>query len=221
MNLIFRYGKYLMQQVLRSGTLAALLMVISDAHGQTGTPSRPPVQGCTWEQRGNAAVGLTAWVQRCDFGTRKIELFFNANILFSRFSDGGAPQALIEIFKLLPNETHEKAMQRIFTAHTEHATAQRCVLSPYRENLPTTGVLRYTFVPNAAYQRELTAQADPNDIPEPPCGEWGVAPDGIQYFEVSSDVNVRKLLFVRVGQDEPLFDEKTLQLSTEKLLQKR
>lgn len=216
MNLIFSYGKCLMRRSIRcGGALATLLLAISGAHAEASTPSRPPVPGCIWEQRVSAAAGLTAWVQRCDFGARKINLFFDGTILFSRFSDGGAPQALIEIFGLLSNETPEQAIQRIFAAHTERATAQRCVLSPYRETPPTVGVLRYTFVPDAAYQRELEAQADPNDIPEPPCGEWGVAPDGIQYFEVSTAVNVRKLLFVRVGQDEPLFDEKTLQIGPE------
>jgi hypothetical protein len=44
------------------------------------------------------------------------------------------------------------------------------------------------------------------DIPEPPCGEWGDSPDGIQYFEVHPS----KIFFVRVGQDIPLFDEQTL-----------
>ncbi|WP_352830977.1 hypothetical protein [Mesorhizobium sp. M0830] len=36
-------------------------------------------------------------------------------------------------------------------------------------------------------------------------------PDGIQYFEVSTGAG-RKLLFVRIGQDEPLFDEQTLEV---------
>ncbi len=49
-------------------------------------------------------------------------------------------------------------------------------------------------------------------MPEPPCGEWGDQPDGVQYFEVSTKSSARKILFVRIGQDEPLFDEKSLQL---------
>jgi hypothetical protein len=85
-------------------------------------------------------------------------------------------------------------------------------LAPYRDTVAPAGVQRFTFVPDTGYDKELTAQADPNDIPEPPCGEWGAAPDGIQYFEVHPGSKVRKVLFVRVGQDEPLFDENTLQL---------
>ena len=84
------------------------------------------------------------------------------------------------------------------------------VLAPYGgEKRP--GATRYTFVPNAAYQKELDAKADPNEVGDPPCGDWGDAPDGIQYFEVQP--GARKVLFVRAGQDEPLFDERTLRLT--------
>lgn len=63
--------------------------------------------------------------------------------------------------------------------------------------------------PGAAYAKELKALADPNEVPEPPCGDLGEMPDGIRYFEVPAGEG-RKLLFVRIGQDEPLFDEQTL-----------
>ena len=66
-------------------------------------------------------------------------------------------------------------------------------------------------MPNAAYQKELDAKADPNEVGDPPCGDWGDTPDGIQYFEAQPAA--RKVLFVRVGQDEPLFDERTLRLT--------
>jgi hypothetical protein len=36
-------------------------------------------------------------------------------------------------------------------------------------------------------------------------------PDGIQYFEVPAGEG-RKVLFVRAGQDGPLFDEQTLRV---------
>jgi hypothetical protein len=36
-------------------------------------------------------------------------------------------------------------------------------------------------------------------------------PDGIQYFEVPAG-GARKLLFIPIGQDEPLFDEQTLRV---------
>jgi len=90
----------------------------------------------------------------------------------------------------------------------------RCVLAPYHDASTKTpaGVLRYTFVPNKAYQKTLDAHASPDEVPDPPCGDWGEAPDGIQYFEAQPSSGVAKVLFVRIGQDEPLFDDATLRL---------
>jgi len=177
------------------------------------SPSRPASKGCKWEKLADRNVGLDAWVQRCDYGFRKIDFLFVDHALAIRYSDGGAPEPLIDVLDLNPGETTEDGIKRIFAARTDKAVAQRCVLAPYRATpSPPVGARRYTFVPNAAYAKELRAKADPSDVGDPPCGEFGDAPDGIQYFEAWPAGKARKVLFVRVGQDEPLFDEKTLRL---------
>ena len=43
-------------------------------------------------------------------------------------------------------------------------------------------------------------------------GKPSRAPDGIRYFETHPQSAARKFLFVRVGQDTPLFDEQSLEL---------
>ncbi|HTA65665.1 MAG TPA: hypothetical protein VK753_09175, partial [Xanthomonadaceae bacterium] len=99
---------------------------------------------------------------------------------------------------------------------TEKKLVAQCVLTPYHGNglggATPVGARRYTFQSNAALGKALKAKADPNDVPEPACGAWGDDPDGIQYFEAQPASGVQKALFVRVGQDEPLFDEATLRL---------
>ncbi len=64
----------------------------------------------------------------------------------------------------------------------------------------------------SALAKALKAKADPDDVPDPLCGDWGDAPDSIQYWEAQPASGVAKVLFVRVGQDTPLFDEATLRL---------
>lgn len=172
-------------------------------------PSRPPVKGCKWEKVSDAKLGFEAWVQRCDFGFRKIDLFIKSSSLFQRFSDGGKPDPLIDVLPLLPGETAEVGIKRIFASHTKPQLAKRCVLTTYKGDR-RPGATRYTFVPDRTFQKELDKKADPNEVGDPPCGDWGDAPDGIQYFEVQP--GARSVLFVRVGQDEPLFDEKTLRV---------
>jgi hypothetical protein len=197
---------------------AALLLVASlpaaAAGAAAGGPSRKPVKGCAWRKISDPALGLEAWVQRCDFGFRKIDFQVAKTALLIRWSDGGGTtEPVVEVLDLLQGETPEAGIRRIFAQHTDKKVAARCVPRRYTEGTTPAGAQRFTFVPDTAYQKELDAKAKAEDgVPDPPCGDWGVAPDGIQYFEAQPASGARKVLFVRVGQDEPLFDEATLRL---------
>ncbi|MEO7363863.1 MAG: hypothetical protein ABI120_26270, partial [Gemmatimonadaceae bacterium] len=150
---------------------------------------------------------------RCDFGNRQIHLYIKGNALMQQYSDAGATaDKIIEAFALLPNEAADAGVRRVYLAHTPKAISEKCVIAPYTLGKTAADAKRFTFVPNAAYEKSLKAKQDPYDIPEPPCGDWGIAPDGQQFFEVWPAGTVRRLLFVRIGQDTPLFDEMTLQL---------
>lgn len=195
---------------MRLKALLLLLLLAAPFGAAADHPSRPPAKNCKWEKLSDAALGLDAWVQRCNYGSRKIDLFTKGPSLYIRYSDGGAPDPLIDVLPLLPGETAEAAMKRIFLSHTLPKIAKRCVLAPYPGD-KRAGATRYTFLPNAAYKKELDAKSDPNEVGDPACGDWGDAPDGIQYFEVHP--GARRVLFVRVGQDEPLFDDNTLRLT--------
>lgn len=179
-------------------------------------PSRAASKDCRWEKLKDDKLGLEAWVERCNYGNRKIDLFARNNALMLRYSDGGEPEALIETFDLKADETPEAGVKRIFAEHTpDKNVAARCLMKPYKgynDPGPPPGAKRYTFVANADLQKEVDKKTDPGDIPEPACGEWGDMPDGIQYFEVQPANNPHKVMFVRAGQDEPMFDERTLRL---------
>ncbi|MCA0031665.1 hypothetical protein [Mesorhizobium sp. B263B2A] len=191
-----------------SATLSAVTLA---AVADEPAPSRPPIEKCVWERLADKTIGLAAWAQRCDFGFRQIHFEFAGNALAIKYSDGGAADPLVELFDIKPGETAEAALQRLFLEKTDKAVSDRCVLMPYTEVAVPAGLKRYTFSPNAAYAKELEALTNPDEVPEPPCGDWGEMPDGIQYFEVPAGEGM-KVLFVRAGQDEPLFDEQTLRM---------
>jgi hypothetical protein len=181
-------------------------------------PSRPAEKGCAWEKFSDANLGLDAWVQRCDFGKRKIDFVAVEHSLAQRYSDStGAPELVIAVLDLLPAETPEHGIQRLFAARTSSKLVAQCALTPFHDagglvGKTPAGVKRYSFVANAALAKALKAKADPNDVPPPACGAWGDDPDGIQYFEAQPASGVQKVMFVRVGQDHPLFDEATIRL---------
>ena len=194
-------------------TLVVICLLTAATPAAKDAPSRAADKGCAWEKIDDQSLGLAAWAERCDYGFRKINLYVKQNTLMQHYSDGGEDEALIEVFDLRDAETPETGVKRVFAEHTpDKNLVARCLLKPYDDDPVPAGRKRYTFKPNAALQKELDKQTDPGDIPEPPCGDWGYAPDGIQYFETQPASNTRRILFVRVGQDEPLFDENTLRL---------
>ena len=175
-------------------------------------PSRLAGKQCAWEMVSDAALGLEASVQRCDYGFRKVHLYAKGNALLMHYSDGGEDEKLIETCVLKDNETPREGIKRVFDEHTpDKFLAARCLVQPYQGEGPVPkGAKRYTVLPNAALKKELDAKQDPGDIPEPPCGEWGDMPDSVQYYEAQEGVG--RIMIVRAGQDEPMFDEKTLRL---------
>jgi len=191
--------------------LATALAFPASAEDET-RPSRPPSKGCAWEKAASEALGLEAWAQRCDFGARKVDFVFEKNSLALRDSDGGKTDPVVDIFDLQPDERVQPGIKRIFLDHSKPYLATRCILVPYRGEKPPVGVERYSMVPNRGYRKELSKRAGGDEAPGLPCGEYGDGPDGLRYFEAQPRTGVRRVLFVRVGKDEPVFDEKTLRL---------
>ena len=145
----------------------------------------------------DATLGLDIWVQRCDFGDRKINLYAKGNALMLHYSDGGEDEKLIETFETQADEKPEAAIKRVFTAHTsDKDLVARCLVKPYKGygHVPK-GAQRYTVLPNAGLKKELDAKTDPGDIPEPPCGDWGDMPDSVQYYEAQD--GARRIMIVR------------------------
>jgi hypothetical protein len=177
-------------------------------------PSRPADDGCKWERFSDPSLPLDAWVQRCHFGDRKVDVVVVDHSLAERFSDlKSAPVKMIDVFDLQPGETPEQGIRRLFAEQTDKKLAAQCVLAPYHESgkVPA-GVKRYSFVPNATLAKALKAKADPNDVPDPACGDFGDQPDAIEYWETQPANSRTRVMYVRVGQDQPLFDEATLRL---------
>ena len=199
--------------------LSCATAALAAAPAAADKPSRAPEKGCKWEKVTSPTLGFEAWVQQCTFGARTIRLYAKVNKLMQHWSDGGEDEALVESFPLEPNESAEAGVKRVFATHTaDKALVAGCVLHPYSpegEDPPRlpAGVKRYDFQPNAALQKQIDAKRGPDDdgVPDPPCGEWGYMPDGIQYFETQRGANA--VLIVRAGQEEhPQFDEQTLRV---------
>jgi hypothetical protein len=196
------------RKIIFSLALLALPASTIAAHAEADVPSRPAIEGCTWRQITEMNNGLTSWVQSCDFGDRKIDMSFDNGNLVQTYSDGGDAEPVVQVFKVNEGETAQAAMQRAFGEKTDAATVAKCVIAPFDGNEKLEGGDQFSFVPNADYAAELAKTATADEVPEPPCGEVGVWPDGIQYWQGKDGDGY--VMFVTVGQDAPLFDEKTI-----------
>jgi hypothetical protein len=192
---------------MKLGFLACSLLLASAALA-ADAPSRAAFEGCTWRKISDPTLGLEAWVQRCKHG---IDFAAQDHALAMLDSASKQPEKVIRMFDLLPGETPETGLRRIFDAQTSRKVAARCVLATYKPAAKRAGVKRYEFVPDKAYQKALDAKRQ-DGVPDPPCGELGMQPDFAQYFEVQPASGSRKVMLIDAGQDTPLFDEETLHL---------
>ena len=196
---------------MRKPTIAVAILLVAVAAAAADQPSRPAFEHCSWRKLSDRTLGLEAWVQRCDYGSRKTDFVVQDHALAMRDSDSGKPETVIRLFDLLPDETPETGLRRIFAARTEKKVAKRCVLAAYKPAAKRAGVKRYEFIPDKTYRKELDARHE-EGIPDPPCGDLGTQPDSVQYFEVQPASGSREVMLVDAGQDTPLFDEETLRL---------
>ena len=65
-------------------------------------PSRPAYDKCKWEKLSDEKTVISAWVQPCDYGFRKIDFLFEGKSLMVRFSDGGKPEPLVDVIDITP-----------------------------------------------------------------------------------------------------------------------
>jgi hypothetical protein len=201
-----------MHRPILAALTAFLLLSPALAAELPAKPSRTNFTQCQWQKVSDTDVGLAAWVMQCEYGDRKIDLRLHDHALWEHYSEGEKPQSLVEVIPLAKGEDDRKAITRHFRAHTDAKLAARCVLAPSPEKSRRPGVSRYTFVPDTAYAKEVRKNTNPDEVGEPPCGDFGESPDGIAYYEAQAGSGA--VLYVVIGQDDPLFDQDTLTVLT-------
>jgi hypothetical protein len=132
---------HLMSSQGRRRTGAALVALIASGFAVTlsaapplpDKPSRRPVKGCAWEKFADPAMGLSAWVQRCDFGHRRIDFVAAGRSLAVRYSDGGGkPDPVIDVIDLLTDETGGRRHQANLRRQVRARRRRKCVMAQYR-----------------------------------------------------------------------------------------
>ncbi len=177
-------------------------------------PSRPPEQGCTWSKLSDKTVGISLFAQTCDFGFRKIRFEMSPKdasvyevVLDTAPGAKESREQLIVSLKKAPTEKIETAIRRVAAPMAPEPRRKHCRAVAAKDVDLPEGKKAYQFAPD---DEEKLVEAAGGDIPDLPCGEYGLDFDSQSYFEYHPAENPRRFAMVFIGQDTPLFDEKSL-----------
>lgn len=187
--------------------------------------SRPPMPGCVWQPYQFAQLGVRLLYQDCTDPSAHYQLSQHGNWLEQhRPSDDAifGKHRIVGVFHKPATQRIEDAIQQNFVNRIrldnprEQAQARKyCrVVRSYRPVLRDANKITLTIVPTGSYLRDIQHQLQqaPRDYG---CGEYG-ADQALSYFEYHPNVSTTRYLFVEVGMDEPLFDENSIELLTDR-----
>ncbi len=167
--------------------------------------SRPAYDGFEWVDLSGA--GLKLRVQQ----NENIRLMVDPSlpgVVMVRAGDAH-PQREIQLFDLKNNDINE--VIRTLETMDGWDKEQTCKFKEVPSKRP--GVHRYVMVPDGEYATRINEWMQKEPVPVT-CNGWGVGNSGNRYFEVH-DSRPDKALFVEIGQDAPLFDENSIEFTTE------
>ena len=198
------------------GLWAALFCLAALPAGAT-EPSRPPEQGygCVWKPFESAELGIRLLVQDCT--DPRIHYEFSAKdgwLEEHRPSDPVTfnPAQIVKVLSKPADQPIATAIQQQFVATlTDKEARASCRVRPFKNpEVKGQGKLLFQIMPTAAYAKKIDKelQQEPRDFG---CGEFG-AGQSTAYFEYHPAESKTRFLYVDTGQDEPLFDQDSIEL---------
>lgn len=169
-----------------------------------GAPPSPfygtDLKACRWAWVTGKDVGL--WTEDCSFDTGRWQVSYDAaKDLFALSVNGEDPATVLQGFVTAGGP---QALLPELKARGLVLNDKECVFEASAEPLAPKGWTAWQVVP--AGQKKAAFEALPDDeIPEPPCGDYGMAVDGITFFMVKDGAPDR-VFYVNLGQDGTLIE---------------
>ena len=199
-------------------TLPAILLValvLAWRPAAAVEPSHPPDQGCSWEAFESAGLGIRLLVENCS--DPRMHYVFSANgdwLEQHRPSDDtifGRHQVIRVMTKPAEQPIEAAIRQQFIATLTDKAARASCKVARAKDTgVRGNGKILLEIVPSGAYARKIERQLkdEPRDFG---CGEYGKG-QATLYFEYHPAESKTKYLWVDAGQDEPLFDQNSIEI---------
>ena len=162
---------------------------------------------CAWVWKTGRGIGL--WTEDCKFDTGRWNIAYDeAADTFSLQVNGGDPYAVVRQFR---EEGGPEALLPGLKAQGLVLDDPECLFVQSTDKNAPDGWTIWDVEPTG--KRKTAFEAMPGDeVPEPPCGELGMAVDFAGFFMVHRDFPDR-ILYVNLGQDGTMFDLGSLTLT--------
>lgn len=161
---------------------------------------------CTWEWKSGGGIGV--WAERCKLPTGLFELAFRPDLPgFVLTIDGKDETTVLQVFDK-PADSPVSAILPKLRERGYIPNDLDCVFAPAAIR-PAPRTLAF-FEIVATGKRKAAFDATPKDeVPEPPCGEFGWSTHGVRYF-LTDIARPDKVVYVNTGQDGMMFDPVTV-----------
>lgn len=196
-----------MRMLLAIASGIVCLAVPASAQPPQPTTSTDP-DHCRWEWMTGAGLGV--WAEHCDLQTGVWALRADPALPgFVLTIDGNDEVTVLQVFGKPPAADIAAILpelrQRGYIPDDDE-----CVFAPADIRPAARTVAFYDIQPTGS--RKAAFEATPEDeVPEPPCGDYGWSTHGVRYFMTDSRFPDR-VVYVNTGQDGLMFDPQTVTL---------
>jgi hypothetical protein len=203
--------------------LACLAVLAPPALAQAPQPPKPTkstdAEHCRWRWWSGALPmggSIGAWTEYCEFATGVWELDYTADLPgFWLTIDGEEQVPVIQVFAK-PADADIAAILPELRERGYIPDDDECGFAPAMDSTlmtagpaPRTRAL-FEIMPTGSRLAALEATPD-DEIPEPPCGEYGWSTQGTRYF-VTDVAHPDKVIYIDIGQDGMMFDQTSVSL---------
>ena len=202
-----------MKRNLLLGLVVVLLLLLTSYVWPIVSPSRQPYPGCHWKPFQSGMLGVRMLIQDCLGADHYDFSIVNNEVARHRPSNDTiyGSYTLVRVYEKPAGQAIEKALKEQFIDNLPSSRRATCTI----ENSGTPGSLseHYFILPNDERVKEINNSAG-TDIPD--YSECGLTsdPNSGTYFEYQPTRTTARFLYVVKGQDDPLFDEKSIELFT-------
>jgi hypothetical protein len=172
-------------------------------------------QNCIWDKFESRKLGIEVPIQACSWGDLSPEFYEVDNSIVQMPSKLKNPRKfgspIIKVFYKKQDEDIKEEIEKEFINKLPKSQKKHCLVNESIFILNDPNKQTFVIEPDEFLQWKIDNDTPNNQAPPDPCGDFGISGTGsVKYFEYHPGESTTKYVFVIIGQDTLLFDEKMI-----------